>query len=237
MALKAVLFDLDGTLLPMDQDIFVKTYFKGLASKLVPLGYEPKRLIDSVWAGTEAMIKNTGAKTNETVFWDIFAEIYGENVRKDEPHFEKFYRTEFQNVKNICGYNPKAATVVHKLKEAGLVVALATNPIFPAIATESRVRWAGLEPQDFEIYTTYENISYSKPNTEYYSEIAKRLKLKPEECLMVGNDVGDDMVAEKIGMKVFLLTDNLINKEQTDISLFPNGSFDELSKYIDSLII
>ena len=34
MNIKAVLFDLDGTLLPMDQDIFVKSYFGLLAKKL-----------------------------------------------------------------------------------------------------------------------------------------------------------------------------------------------------------
>ena len=46
MGIKVVLFDLDGTLLPMDQDVFVKTYFKGIAAKLAPYGYEPKALID-----------------------------------------------------------------------------------------------------------------------------------------------------------------------------------------------
>ena len=52
---------------------------------------------------------------------------------------------------------------------------------------------------------------------------------------MVGNDVGDDMVAQKVGMKVFLLTDCLINKSEEDISKYPNGSFDELMNYIESL--
>ena len=54
--IKAILFDLDGTLLPMDQDEFTKGYFKLLAAKLAPYGYEPKTLIDTVWAGTAAMV-------------------------------------------------------------------------------------------------------------------------------------------------------------------------------------
>lgn len=236
MALKAVLFDLDGTLLPMDQDIFVKAYFKGLATKLAPLGYDSKQLIDAIWAGTAAMIKNNGERTNEEVFWDLFANIYGEKAREDEPHFEEFYKTEFQKVKEVCGYTSKAAEVIKNLKAKNIRIALATNPIFPKIATESRMRWAGLEPEDFELYTTYENISYSKPNPEYYTEILKRMNLLPQECLMVGNDVGDDMVAETLGMKVFLLTDSLINKAETDISLFPNGDFDKLSEFIEDLL-
>ena len=112
----------------------------------------------------------------------------------------------------------------------GLKVALATNPIFPKVATESRIRWAGLEPEDFELYTSYENIGYCKPNPDYYREIVKRLGVEPEQCLMVGNDVSEDMVAETVGMKVFLLTDCLINKEQKDINQYRRGSFDQILK-------
>lgn len=231
-----VLFDLDGTLLPMDQDVFLSTYFKGLATKLAPYGYEPKKLMDVVLSGTAAMIANNGEKTNEVVFWDLFTSRFGENSRNDGPTFEEFYQNEFQDVRNVCGFDPRAAETVKKIKESGLRVALATNPLFPAIATESRIRWAGLSPDDFELYTTYENVRYSKPNLGYYLEITEKLGVSPEECLMVGNDVRDDMVVVDIGMKVFLLTDNLINKKSVDISIYPHGSFDELSSYIDTLI-
>ena len=236
MALKAVLFDLDGTLLPMDQDIFIKAYFKGIAAKLAPRGYDPKALIDAIWGGTIAMIKNSGEKTNEEVFWDYFCGIYGEDARKDAPYFEAFYQTEFQKVQSVCGFDPNAAEIVGSLKEKGLRVVLATNPIFPAIATRSRIRWAGLDPEDFELITTYENIGLSKPYPAYYQEILRRQKLRAEDCLMVGNDVRDDMVAQKLGMKVFLLTDNLINKADADISQYPNGGFAQLREHIDRLI-
>lgn len=236
MKIKAVLFDLDGTLLPMDQEVFTKAYFKGLAAKLAPRGYEPKQLIDAIWGGTKAMIKNPGGKSNEERFWEFFSGIYGDKAREDEPHFEEFYKTDFQKIKDVCGYDPRSAKIVHKLKEAGIRTALATNPIFPAIATESRMRWAGLEPEDFELYTTYENSCYSKPNPEYYKAILAQMNLTAQECLMVGNDVGDDMVAKDIGMKVFLLTDCLINHKDADISDLPQGDFDALQKYIDSLI-
>lgn len=236
MSITTVLFDLDGTLLPMDQDIFVKAYFKGLSTKLAPHGYDPKRLIDAVWAGTGAMIKNTGSKTNEAVFWDVFSGIFGEASLDDKPLFEAFYQTDFQRVQEVCGFEPKAAQIVHKLKDAGLTVVLATNPLFPAIATESRMRWAGLAPEDFAFYTTYENINYCKPNPAYYKDIIQRLGVQPGECLMVGNDVGDDMVTQELGMKVFLLTDCLINKDEVDISAFPHGGFDALEAYLDTLL-
>lgn len=236
MAIKAVLFDLDGTLLPMDQDVFVKAYFKGLAKKLAPRGYEPESLIKAVWGGTAAMIKNDGSKTNEQAFWDFFSGIYGKKTLDDMPYFEEFYRTDFQNVREVCGFNAMAAQTVHRIKEQGIKVALATNPIFPAIATESRMNWAGLSPDDFEMYTTYENIGVSKPSLEYFRQVAEKIGVEPESCLMVGNDVDDDMVAVSLGMKVFLLTDNIINKSNADISAFPNGDFEALNKYIDEII-
>jgi len=125
------------------------------------------------------------------------------------------------------------AEFIRKVKEKGLSVVLATNPIFPAVATKKRICWAGLKPEDFEFYTTYENSFCSKPNPKYYTDIAKRLNLSPEECLMVGNDVREDMVAQSVGMKVFLLTDCIINKDNTDISVYPSGDFNAFIKWLD----
>ncbi len=233
--IKVIMFDLDGTLLPMDQEVFVKAYFKGLAKKLMPYSYEPQALTDAIWQGTYAMVKNDGKENNEAVFWKAFANIFGEKVYQDEKHFEDFYKNEFQDVKNVCGYNEKAKEVVKTAKELGYRCVLATNPIFPAIATISRCAWAGLDINDFEIYTTYENIGFCKPNPLYYQEIIKRLGVKPSECLMVGNDVKEDMIAETLGAKVFLLTDCIINKENKDVSSYPSGDFDKLIEYIKSI--
>lgn len=235
MSIKAVLFDLDGTLLPMDQDVFVKFYFGGLAKKLAPIGYEPEKLIKTIWQGTEVMVKNDGAKTNEERFWDFFLSVYGEKAVLDKEHFEEFYQNEFDKVKEACGFVSETAEVIKLLKDKGLRLVLATNPIFPSIATEKRMSWAGLNSTDFELYTTYENSKHAKPNIEYYYDILNVLNLKPEECLMVGNDVAEDMVAATIGMQVFLLTDCIINKNNDDISVYPNGNFDELLKFLENL--
>lgn len=235
MSIKAVLFDLDGTLLPMDQEEFATGYFKLLAKKVMTLGYDPKQLVDAVWKGTGAMILNDGSVNNEDRFWEVFGNIFGKESLKDKASFDEFYRVEFQKAKELCGFNPKARDAVRAIKEMGFRTVLATNPIFPAVATESRIRWAGLEPSDFELYTTYENIGYCKPNLEYYKDILKRIDLSADECLMVGNDVGEDMVAEGIGIKVFLLSDCIINRNDKDISVYPNGSFDELMNYVKNL--
>lgn len=230
-----ILFDLDGTLLPMDQDEFVREYFKRLAVKVAPLGYEPKKLIEVIWQGMEAMVKNDGTVSNEKAFWNCFEACYGPKVYEDQSVFEEFYRVEFQEVAAYCGCTEKSKEVITKAKEMGYRVVLATNPIFPAIATESRMRWAGLQPEDFEMYTTYENSVHCKPNLEYYKDILQKINCRAEECLMVGNDVAEDMVAEKLGMKVFLLKDCIINKEEKDISSYPQGGFEEFLDYLQEI--
>lgn len=230
-----ILFDLDGTLLPMDQDTFLNAYLGGLAAKMVPHGYDAKLMVKGVWNGTEAMVKNDGSARNDDVFWNTFSALCGKDTRLDEPVFEDFYHNEFQNVSASCGFDARAAAAIREIKAMGYRVALATNPLFPAIATHSRVKWAGLNPKDFEYITTFDNSYHCKPNPDYYREVLDKMKVTPEECVMVGNDVNEDMITREMGMQVFLLTDCLINRDNKDISQYPNGSFPELLEFIRSL--
>ena len=235
MSITTILFDLDGTLLPMDQDVFVKAYITGLTNAVEPAGYSPMILSASIMAGTAAMVRNIGEKTNEEVFWNTLEKTYGKSVRNDIHLFDEFYATGFQKIKDVCGFAPRAAELIAYIKEKGYRVACATNPLFPKVATESRIRWAGLKPEDFEIYTTFETAHYCKPNLDYYWEVLNELQVTPEECLMIGNDISEDMIAEQLGMKVFLLTDCLINKHEADISVYPHGDMDDLFEFIDAL--
>lgn len=230
--IKAVLFDLDGTLLPMDQDLFVKTYFSSITQKLSPLGYEPKKVIEALYGGMMAMVNNDGSVLNRNVFWNCFEKLFGAEALKDEPVFDEYYRNEFQQVKDVCGFSEHSAEIIRLVKSKGAKVILATNPIFPSIATHSRVRWAGLDKDDFDLITTYDNSHFCKPNPDYYREILSRFDLSPSECIMVGNDIGEDMVAATLGMKTFLLTDCLIAENETDKDKYNNGGFDELEKFL-----
>lgn len=231
---KYVFFDLDGTLLPMDQNNFVKAYFGLLAKKLAPYGYPSEKLINSIWKGTSNMVKNDGSRLNEDAFWESFYEDFGEMSKRDRTIFDDFYTNNFDEVAKSCGHTEKAKYIVDKAKAFGFKTVLATNPIFPTIATHKRIKWAGLDISDFIYITTYENSSHCKPNLNYYKDILSKLNISPEQCIMVGNDVGEDMVAEKLGMKVFLLTDCIINKESADISQHPHGSFSELEDFLEN---
>lgn len=232
---KAVLFDLDGTLLPMNQDEFVKIYFGLLAKRLAVRGYKPQRLIETVWKGTKAMVLNDGCRSNEEVFWSAFMDAFGAEALHDKPYIDEFYTGDFVQAKAACGYRAEAKAVVELVKEKGWKAVLATNPIFPAVATENRMSWAGLCPEDFKLYTVYENSCHSKPNPQYYEDILQKIGCEPEECVMIGNDVDEDMIAETLGMNVFLLTDCLINKSGQDITKYPHGGFGELKIYLMNL--
>lgn len=234
--IKAILFDLDGTLLPLDNDEFIKEYFKGLVKKLAPHGADADRLTGAVWNGTKEMIKSDGARRNDESFWLGFAKAYGAPPTDEENAlFDEFYEKDFDSIQRISSYNEHAREIIKIIREKGLKIALATNPVFPPIATRKRMGWTGLVPEDFDLYTHYENSRFCKPSKGYYLDVAGALGVKPEECLMVGNDAYEDMVALELGMSVYLVTDYLINKENRDISAYPHGSFTDLIEYVKSL--
>ena len=237
MAITTIMFDLDGTLLPMDLDVYLGKYFLLLTQKMIAHGYDPKKVTASIQCAVEAMVQNDGSMTNEEAFWASHRRVMGEeDAITSRPLLEDFYRNEFQQVRSVCGFLPEAKTTVRFCREKGLQVILATSPLYPRIATESRIRWAGLAPEDFDFITTYEDSHYCKPNPDYYREILQKLALSAEECLMVGNDVREDMVAQELGMDVFLLPADLINKDNKDISQYPHGDIADLMAYIEKIL-
>lgn len=233
--IKTILFDLDGTLLPMNIDKFVKTYLDYLAAHMEQYGYEKQEFGNTIWNCIKAMVKNDGTKTNMQAFWQEFSKVYGEKSKTDLPYFDDFYENYFDNVQHSCGYNPQSRQLIKTLKQMGYKLILATNPLFPKAATQRRIKWAGLDENDFDLVTVYENSSHSKPNLDYYREILSKQNLDALECMMVGNDVGEDMIASQLGLKVFLLTADLINRTNQDISVYPNGDMNDLLEFIKTM--
>lgn len=238
MTVKAVLFDLDGTLLSMDQDEFVKEYLIALVTFMAPHGYDPDALAKAIWKGTAAMVNNDGSEINEKAFWKVMKTAFPKkDLEADSSLFDKFYAEKFDGVgEKVSRVDPDALKTVKLIKEKGLPVVLATNPLFPSVATEKRIRWAGFDPSDFAFFTTYENSSYSKPNPDYYRSVAEKLGVECCECLMIGNDYIEDMIAQTLGMKVFLLTDHLYNAKDADLSRYPHGSFNDLIEYMKNIL-
>ena len=208
MAFKAILFDMDGTLLPMDMEAFMKVYFKELGAVVAPLGVPMEAFVPAIWAGTKAMVKNDGAKKNIDVFWDVFCAQTGVERAKVEPCCDAFYARDFHKARMATGENPLAVEAVRLAHEKAEKVVLATNPLFPMAGQITRMGWVGLTPADFDLVTSYESDCHCKPNPAYYLDICQRIGVKPEECLMIGNDDREDMhCASSLGMTTYLTTD------------------------------
>lgn len=232
--LDAILFDLDGTLLPMDNDKFVAGYLGMLYRRLAPYGYEKEAFFSAMWRGVAAMVKNDLSRRNDEVFWESFIRDMGEGIRDKLPLFDRFYEEEFDLARSFTEPSERATEIVAIARERASRVILATNPFFPPIATQKRIKWAGLRESDFDLVTHYENSGSCKPNPLYYKEIIQKLSLDPERCVMVGNNTEEDIAAAAtLGMKTFLVTDNLILKGE--MPTCPCGGFDELEKYLRAL--
>ena len=221
----------------MVQDEFVKFYMPLLAkaymSKGVPV--EPKKFIGAVWAGYEAMVKNDGSRTNREAFWSYIDPELPIGAEESEKIAEEFYGGEFNQAVCTTRPTPLADQIVKTVKGKGLGTYLATNPVFPRCATMNRIRWAGLEAEDFSLITTYETCSFCKPNPEYYKKILDTFSLDPADCLMVGNDVGEDLSIRTLGVKTFLVTDTMENKNNLPIETEYQGSLEELLEFVETL--
>ena len=234
--IKAILFDLDGTLMHMDQDLFIHKYFKLIAGYFAARGYDPVLFTRAMQKSVYYMVNNDGGQTNETLFWQTFPKLYGDlRIGDDIPAFDRFYHTAFDEMKPYCEPKAGAVEMLSRLRREGYRLVLASNPVYPVIAYERRMGWCGLTTDMFDFMTTYENMHHCKPSKGYFLEIAEVMGVKPEECLMVGNDVSDDMPARAAGMQVFLLDDTLLlNPQNEDLSVYPRGGFDDLMRYIEA---
>ena len=232
---KAILFDLDGTLLHMSNDDFIGTYLKELSKRWIKLGVAPEDMVSALWYGTGFMRVNDGSCKNRDAFWKGFISKIGGDAEYYDRETVDFYVNEFNRVKAVAKENPLACRAVELAHRNGRKVVLATNPVFPRSGQLTRVSWLGLSESDFDLITDYENDSYCKPNKDYYLSIAQRIGVRPEECLMVGNDETEDMMAaEAAGMDGFLVTDYLIPAEDYSWQ-GKRGSSAELVEFLESL--
>ncbi len=232
---KAVLFDLDGTLLPVDTKTFINKYFK-LMKESVNYLYDPDEFVKHVWQGSKAMIDSEDDnKTNQQVFFDYFKQSVDLPEREINEFFNDFYQNQFPKLHQCIGeVDGSARKLIRDLQQRDVKIAIATNPLFPRQAIEHRLNWLGLTRDEFHLVTTYENMHFAKPSLGYYHEICSKLDLKPNSALMVGNDAAEDLIAQKVELNVFLVTDYLIDDFDFLMKIKPEyqGSFSEMESLL-----
>jgi len=229
-----VLFDLDGTLLPMDLQKFMKLYFYNLGIHFQDL-IAAEKLSKYILDATEQMIRTNDGRTNEDIFMEHFSSYIDGDIDVYKSRFTEFYETLFANVQPSTYQSEAMIKSVALLKQKGYDVIVATNPLFPYRANVHRIEWAGLDIEMFDHITSFEENKYCKPHVEYYQEILQKTGKKPEECIMVGNDVFDDLSAGKLGIKTFLVTDCLVNQYELPNTADDTGTFDDFYNYVQSL--
>ncbi|ERK31581.1 HAD family hydrolase [Clostridium intestinale] len=232
--INTIIFDLDGTLLPLDTENFFKIYFEEIALHFKDIA-DPKELENNMWASTMVMIKNLDDKLNEEVFMEDFANKINGDIEVYKKKFDEFYDGNFLNLKKFCYESQEMRKAVSLLKEKGYNLVIATNPIFPLKAINHRVSWTGFKPEDFSYISSYERNHYCKPQVKFYEEILKDINKDAEECLMVGNDVQEDLVASKVGIKTYLINDYVINRIQGDIVSDYQGSYKDFYNFVQEL--
>ena len=233
--MRDLLFDLDGTLLPMVQDEFANSYFMQLSKKFRGTGVDADKLLKTIEKGLMGMVLNNGRNTNEEVFWQIFEREMKMKKVDIIDRFDEFYLNEFNEIITSTSPTGVAKEIIDIAKKKGLRLFLATNPLFPRQATLNRIRWAGLNPEDFLDITTYENSHFCKPNVKYFQEIIRRNDIDLDSALMIGNEVNEDLSISSLGVKTFLVTDCLENKHELELTSDFQGTLKDLKTFIIEL--
>jgi len=206
--IRAVLFDLDDTLLSNDMNHFLPAYLQLVAQDLAAV-VPPERLVAELLRGTSAMLANRNPeKTLQQAFAEVFFPAVGEAEQRLAPLFDAFYRGRFELLRELTRPRSEAPSSVQSILSAGYLVGVATNPMMPASAVAARLRWAGLpgESVPFALIASFEHFHFAKPDPAFFVEMTARLGLAPAEAAMVGNSLADDIEpAARLGMPTYLV--------------------------------
>ncbi len=205
MTIEALLIDFDNTLVLFNEDQFLLSYAQ-LAYPYWQDFFDESTFFQKLLQSTLQMIHNDGRMTNDEAFTNNFiAETPKLSYFECTTRFHQFYKESFQQLSKIVKEVPYARQLIQQVIDAGIPVVIATNPIFPELATQIRISWANLSDLEITLTTHSENMSYCKPRPEYYQTILEIINQKPQDCLMAGNDPRSDMSASVIGLKTFLV--------------------------------
>lgn len=233
--IKHLLFDMDGTLVPIDMDFFFQDYLSALSAKFTEF-IPAAEFKEHLMASTMVMVHNQERNlTNEEVFWQDFPPRIGFSRSFLEPILLGFYQNEYCALgKNVSSTGQIRELLTFALAK-GFKVTIATNPIFPHYALIERLSWINCHDLPYQMVTSMESMHFCKPNPAYYQEILDLLGAEAQECIMIGNDFEEDMVASVLGMKTCLVTDLLISRDKLKIEPDYRCRVNELKTIIDQL--
>jgi FMN phosphatase YigB (HAD superfamily) len=230
--IKAVLLDLDDTLLRLDAGPFVERYLVGLADLIVaayPSLADASLPVDkAIKRATRATIGNLDpTRTNAQVFLQVVSELLDLPADEILALFETFYNGAYVRLSDMASPIPTARTLVARLLDMGLAVVIATNPVFPLKALWQRLAWAGLDTphRPYALVTGADMMHFTKPHPHFYEEILARVGVEADEAIMVGDDLTNDMLpAAQAGLSTFLIDGNTTAVPPDPDGARPDGS-------------
>jgi len=201
-----LLFDLDDTLLDTNLETFVPAYFQALTQHLEPRVL-PTVMLRALILGMNGMNENADpTRALQEVFEEDFYARLGIPKEELSADLEKFYDEVFPTLSAHTRQRTDAVPLIEWALGRGYRVAIATDPLFPRKATYQRLRWAGFDPEQFELVSTYEDFHFTKTQPAYYAEMLGRLGWDDGPVLMIGNDVNRDLIpAHRLGLKTYLV--------------------------------
>jgi len=216
--MKNFLFDMDGTLLPMDLDQFGYYYFGALKKWFASHGLDPDVYFDAMMKSVGAIYQGDGSCTNAQNYWRTFTAMTGMGEEEGNALLNAVYESEFVAAKRTTYESPDMIESIRVLQRAGVTPILTTNAIFPLTAIAVRLSWAGLSTDDFSYVTTLDNSHYVKPNPKYFTEVVEKFNLDPAETVVIGNDLSDDAAAKGAGLTLVLVTDWIVNGDKPNVA-------------------
>lgn len=230
------LFDLDATLGPYRQSDLSKAYFEGIENYAASR-CDGARFNDAAMKAFEAMKKNDGTQSNRLTFAQTFDSLYPDFPGNIIEFYEEYYNSpEFNSIgEKVTYYRGSEKGFLKNLRAKGYKAVCATNPVFPMSANRVRMGWAGLDVEDFDFVTVFDDYSYCKPSPGYFLQAAAAAGSTPAECIMVGNDTLDDLEADRTGMRVLLITDYMKDRGNRDLAGVSVCAYEELLRLCSAL--
>jgi FMN phosphatase YigB (HAD superfamily) len=232
-----LLLDLDDTLLDSDMDSFIPVYFKALSGFLEDL-VDPELMLSALMSGTQKMMDNNDPScTLQQVFDAEFFPKLGISRDTLQARIDQFYEEVFPTLSYLTTPWPKAIELVEWASERELLLAVATNPLFPKAAIHHRMQWAGLPPDNFpfRVISAYEEFHFSKPNPAYFAEVLGRMGWPEGPVLMVGDDPERDLVGSNILKLPIYWIDSSGEAPPEEVELTGRGSIGDLRPWLEGI--
>ncbi len=232
--INTIIFDLDGTLLPMDTEAFMMEYNKLLGAYFMDI-VDPNMFIKAMWQSTKETIENLEARKNYEVFKEAMKKKIDGDVDLYYKRIYEFYDDAFLKLGEYAGSSPEIVEAISVLKTKGYRLIIATNPLFPMKANHHRISWAGLSPEDFDYISCFEENHYCKPHLDFYEEVLSINNIDVNTALMVGNDVDEDLIARDLGLMTYLIEDHLLHRSGKAIETDYRGCYEDFLNFVKAL--